>query len=102
MNLTVDPQQFDKLQEVLVNEMASAIKIKLIEAGLDSSQIADLTGSITFSIANLIDDLAAIESDGEEVRPYLTFRNGDEDLVHCGENSCTNTFVYDVLKKHFG
>ena len=45
--------------------------------------------------------MAAIEADGMEVRPYLTFRTGDDEILHCGENSCTNTFVYDVLKKIF-
>ena len=68
---------------------------------MDGQQLEEYTASITFSIANVIDDMAAIESDGMEVRPYLTFRTGDDEILHCGENSCTNTFVYDVLKKMF-
>ena len=46
--------------------------------------------------------MAAIESDGTEVMPYLTFRSDDNTLLHYGENSCTNEFVYEVLKKMFG
>jgi hypothetical protein len=45
--------------------------------------------------------MAAIESDGLEVRPYLTFRADEEVLIHCGENSYTNEFVHLTLKKLF-
>jgi hypothetical protein len=45
--------------------------------------------------------MAAIESDGFEVRPYLTFRVDDDVLIHCGENSCTNEFVYKTLNQLF-
>jgi hypothetical protein len=45
--------------------------------------------------------MAAIESDGVEVRPYLTFRVDDDVLIHCGENSCTSEFVYKTLNKLF-
>ena len=102
MNLKLDPQQFDKRQKIPVEEIATAIKIKLLEAGLDSAQVADLTSSITFSISTIIDDMAAIEADGTEVMPYLTFRADDNTLLHYGENSSTNEFVYEVLKKMFG
>ncbi len=102
MNLKLDPQQFDKRQKILVEEIATAVKIKLMEAGLETDQVADLTSSITFSVSTIIDDMAAIESDGTEVMPYLTFRTDDNTLLHYGENSCTNEFVYEVLKKMFG
>ena len=101
MELKFDADQFDTLQTLLAAEIAERVKIKLQEAGMTGEQLAESTTSITFSIASVIDDLAAIESDGVEVRPYLTFRTDDEELVHCGENSCVNTFVYDVAKKLF-
>ncbi len=101
MDLKFDADQFDKYQEALAAEIAERVKIKLQEAGMEGEQLAESTTSITFSIASVIDDLAAIESDGMEVRPYMTFRASDEELVHCGENSCINTFVYDVMKKLF-
>ena len=101
MNLKFDTEQFDKYQAVLASEIAERVMIKLKEAGMEGQQLEEYTASITFSIANVIDDMAAIEADGMEVRPYLTFRTGDDEILHCGENSCTNTFVYDVLKKIF-
>ena len=101
MELKFDADQFDKYQEALAAEIAERVKIKLQEAGMQGEQLAECTTSVTFSIASVIDDLAAIESDGMEVRPYLTFRASDEELVHCGENSCINTFVYDAMKKLF-
>jgi hypothetical protein len=102
MNLKFDADQFDKYQAILAAEIAERVKIKLQEAGMEGPQLEECTASITFSIANVIDDMAAIESGGIEVRPYLTFRTGDDELLHCGENSCINNFVYDVLKKMFG
>ena len=101
MDLKFDADQFDKYQEALAAEIAERVRIKLQEAGMEGEQLAESTASITFSIASVIDDLAAVESDGMEVRPYLTFRANDEELVHCGENSCINTFVYDVMKRLF-
>lgn len=102
MYLKFDADQFDKQQAILAAEIAERVMIKLKEAGLEGAKLEEFTAGITFSIASVIDDMAAIESSGVEVRPYLTFRTGDEELLHCGENSCTNTFVYDALKKLFG
>ena len=101
MDLKFDTEQFDKYQAVLASEIAERVMIKLQEAGMEGEKLEECTASITFSIANVIDDMAAIESNGMDVRPYLTFRTGDEELLHCGENSCINTFVYDVLKRLF-
>lgn len=100
MNLKFDPELFDKYQAILTSEIATRVMIKLKEAGMEGEKLEEYTASITSSIANVIDDMAAIESDGIEVRPYLTFRKDDE-ILHCGENACTNTFVYDVLKRLF-
>ena len=61
----------------------------------------DLTASIAFSIASIIDDTAHIESDDEAVKPYLTYQSGDE-LVHCGENSYMHESVYNLLNRMFG
>ena len=102
MELKFDTEQFDKCQVVLINAIAQQIKIKLLEAGMEGEQLEENVAKITFSIASIIDDMAAIESDGFEVRPYLTFRADEEVLIHCGENSYTNEFVHLTLKKLFG
>ena len=101
MELKFDVEQFDKYQAILIDEIAQRIKIKLLEAGMEGEQLEDNVAKITFSIASVIDDMAAIESDGIEVRPYLTFRTDEDVLVHCGENSNTNEFVHLTLKKLF-
>ena len=101
MNLQLNPARFEEQQTIFANELAKTIQIKLIEAGLESDQINELTGSLAFSIACMIDGIAAIESDDTEVHPYLTFHNDDE-LVHCGENSFMHEQIYDVLGKLIG
>jgi len=101
MELKFDIEQFDKCQAILINEFAQRIKIKLMEAGMEGEKLEENVAKITFSIASIIDDMAAIESDGFEVRPYLTFRTDEEVLIHCGENSNTNEFVHLTLKKLF-
>ena len=101
MELKFDIEQFEKCQAILIDEIAQRIKVKLMEAGVEGEQLEDCVAKITFSIASVIDDMAAIESDGFEVRPYLTFREGEEVLLHCGENSYSNEFVHLTLKKLF-
>jgi hypothetical protein len=102
MELKFDIEQFEKCQAILIDDIAQRIKVKLMEAGLEGEKLEDYVAKITFSIASALDDMAAIESDGFEVRPYLTFREDDEVLLHCGENSYTNEFVHLALKKLFG
>jgi hypothetical protein len=101
MELKFDTDQFDKCQRILIDEIAQRIKIKLMEAGMEGGKLEETVAKISFSIASIIDDMAAIESDGFEVRPYLTFRADEEVLIHCGENSYTNEFVHLTLKKLF-
>ena len=102
MELQFDIEQFDKCQAILIDEIAQRIKVKLMEAGMEGEKLEENVAKITFSIASVIDDMAAIESDGFEVRPYLTFRADEDVLLHCGENSNTNEFVHLTLKKMFG
>ena len=101
MELKFDIEQFEKCQAILIDEIAQRIKIKLMEAGMEGEKLEENVAKITFSVASIIDDMAAIESDGFEVRPYLTFRTDEEELIHCGENSYTNEFVHLTLKKLF-
>lgn len=101
MELTFDIELFEKCQAILIDEIGERVKIKLMEAGMEGEQLEDTTSKITFSIASVIDDMADIKSDDFEVRPYLTFRQGEEGLIHCGENSYSNEFVHLTLKKLF-
>jgi hypothetical protein len=102
MQLNLDPTLFEEQQHLFVRELVLSIRVKLQEAGMDDDRLEAATASIAFSIASTIDDTAAVEVDGTEVHPYLTFRTSDGELTHCGENSYTHEFVYDVLKEVFG
>lgn len=98
MQLKLDPIPFDEQQLGLVRELVQNIRVKLQEAGLSGEKLEEATASIAFSVASTIDDTSAIEADGKEVHPYLTFRTSEEELTHCGENSYTHEFVYEVLQ----
>ncbi|MBK1646054.1 hypothetical protein CKO25_15650 [Thiocapsa imhoffii] len=99
MQLKLDTARFEEQQALLVRELVQSIRVKLQEAGLSGVKLDELTASIAFSVVSAIDDTSAIEFDGTEVHPYLTFRTADEELVHCGENSYTHEFVYEVLEQ---
>jgi hypothetical protein len=98
MQLNVDATLFDEQQLLLVRELVQSIRVKLQEAGLSGTKLEEATASIAFSVASALDDTSAIEIDGKEVHPYLTFRTSDDELTHCGENSYTHEFVYEVLE----
>jgi hypothetical protein len=83
---------------LLVGALVQSIRVKLQEAGMTGNKLEDTTASIAFSVASTIDDTSAIEVDGTEVHPYLTFRTSDGELTHCGENSYTHEFVYETLR----
>ena len=101
MHLNLDPTLFEAQQVTFVRELVQSIMVKLQEAGLNGSRLEEATAGIAFSVASAIDDTAAIEADGVEVHPYLTFRTSDEELTHCGENSYTHEFVYEILQRMF-
>ncbi len=98
MQLNLDPTRFDEYQLILVRELVQNIRVKLQEAGLSGETLEDAAASIAFSVASTIDDTSAIEVDGKEVHPYLTFRTSDDELTHCGENAYTHEFVYEALQ----
>lgn len=101
MQLNLDPTLYDEQQFILVRELVQNIRVKLQEAGLNGDALEQATASIAFSVASTIDDTSAIEVDGKEVHPYLTFRTSDDELTHCGENGNLHEFVYDVLQSLF-
>lgn len=101
MKLTLDSEKFNDLQAMFVADIVARIKIKLQEAEVEQEKLEDLTASIALSIAGVIDDLAEIEADGVEVHPYLTFRDGEDELIHWGENAYTYEQVYSAMQKLF-
>ena len=101
MDLTLEPEQFEKTQKIFTKAMVESVMIKLVESGLEGRQLEEATASVAFSIASLIDDTSGIEADGIDVKPYLTFRVGDDEIIHCGENAYTYEFVRGALKDLF-
>jgi hypothetical protein len=98
VQLNLDPAVFEEQQAILVRELVQSIRVKLHEAGLVGKQLEEATASVAFSVASMIDDTSAIDVDGKEVHPYLTFRTAENQLTHCGENSYAHEFVYETLQ----
>lgn len=101
MELKLDVEAFEKRQVIFIEEIMGMISLKLREGGIEGLQLEELTASIAFSIASIIDDTSYVESDGVVVKPYLAFKNDDDELVHCGENAYTYEYVIHLLKKMF-
>ncbi len=101
MELKLEPETFEALQEIFIKEIMQTVMTKLVEGGLEGQQMEELTASISFSIASILDDTSRIESEGVEVKPYLTFRESDDALIHCGENAYTYEYVIKILKELF-
>ena len=101
MRLVQDSDRFEQYQVALIKEITENIMVKLVEAGLQGELMENTTANIAFSIASILDDTSAIDADGDEVHPYLAFRAGESDLVHCGENAYTYEFLTGVLKEMF-
>ncbi len=101
MDLILETEKFEEYQEAFIKEITQTIMVKLVEGGLSGQQMEELTASIAFSIASIIDDTTEIESDGAQVKPYLTFRASDDEIIHCGENAYTYEYVIGILKKLF-
>jgi len=101
MELTLDVEKFEQYEEILIKEIIQQVRLKLVEAGLTGENLRDATGNIVFSFASTLDDNAAIEIDGVEVKPFLMFANDDGTLLHCGENSNSHEFVADIMDEVF-
>ena len=101
MQLETDVEKFEKYQQVLIREIIEQIRFKLAAAGYSGDNLREVTGEIAFSVASTIDDMAKIEFEGNEIKPYLTFRNDDTQLIHCGENSYMNEFVANLMNEVF-
>jgi hypothetical protein len=101
MKLVQDSDRFDQYQVALIKEITQAVAVKLVEAGLHGALMENTTADIAFSVASILDDTTRIDANGDEVHPYLTFRSGEEHLIHCGENAYTYEFLTGVLKEMF-
>lgn len=81
--------------------MIARIADRLEEAGIEGEALKELTGKVAFTVASMIDGTSEISFDGSEVQPYLTFQNGDEELIHLGGNSYMHELVFGILNAMF-
>ncbi|WP_019142761.1 hypothetical protein [Noviherbaspirillum massiliense] len=102
MNLILDEDKFDEHQAILAGELIEQIKRHLEEAGLEGDKLKELTGRIAFSVACVIDGASPIEWEGTEVHPYLTFRSGDDEIMHWNDSSSIHEYVFGTLDDIFG
>ncbi len=101
MQLEIETDKYEQHQQILLRELIEQIRFKLVAAGYDGDKLKEVTGEIAFSVASTLDDMARVEFEGTEVKPYLTFRTDDTQLIHCGENSYMNEFVASLMNEVF-
>lgn len=101
MKLRTEPDSFLAQQEIFTGEMIARIADHLEKAGIEGNQLKELTGTIAFEVACMIDDTAGIECDGIEAHPYLTFGGGEGEIIHFGGNSTIHEMVYGILNAMF-
>ena len=88
---------FDRLQQALAEELIRTVKRELESVDAPPEMIDQLSGSIAFSVASLLDDVAGFERDGEAVSPMLTFAVGEDELEFAGGNSWMHEYIYRLL-----
>jgi len=88
---------FDRLQQALAEELIRTVKRELESVDAPPEVIGQLSGSIAFSVASLLDDVAGFEHNGEAVSPMLTFLVSEEELEFAGGNSWMHEYVYRLL-----
>ncbi|MEJ0040679.1 MAG: hypothetical protein WDO68_32445 [Gammaproteobacteria bacterium] len=66
-----------------------------------SEVVQQLTGSIAFAVASLIDGTASAEFEGKELDPHLAFAVRAGELLYAGGNSWMHEYVCRVLPEVF-
>ena len=100
MQITVDSDRFDQLQLCVLKEIISAIGEELRKSGVtEAHALNDLTGSIAFSVAAIIDGSRVAELDGQEIFPVLTFsaEHNGSDFIGADGGSWMHEYVFGAL-----
>ena len=88
---------YNRLQQGLVVELLKTVRGELERVETPDYLVRQLTESICFSVARLIDDVAGFEHNGEEVSPMLTFLVADDELEFAGGNSWMHEHVHGLI-----
>jgi hypothetical protein len=97
----VSKGSFDRLQQAFAEELIRTVKHELENADSPPEVVRQLAGSIAFSVASLLDDVAGLERDGEAISPMLTFLVGEGELEFAGGNSWMHEYIYRLLPAVF-
>jgi hypothetical protein len=92
---------FSDLQQALAEELLKTIKRVLDDSGAPHELAEELTASIGFAVACLIDDTAGFEHNGVAVTPMLTFQTSDTELEYAGGNSWMHEYIYKLMPSIF-
>jgi signal recognition particle GTPase len=94
MNLIYDHDNFEKLQDKIIKEIANSIKNQLLNNNISIEVAKEITADTTFEIAAIIDGSLIMELEGKKVEPILTFKNNDEELIWDKGSSWMHEVVY--------
>ena len=100
MQLTTDGD-FIERQKTFVECLIRAIRQELEDVDAPPEVVQQLTGSIAFAVASLIDGTSSAQFQGEELNPHLAFRTGPEELLYAGGNTWMHEYVYLILPSIF-
>ncbi len=100
MNLVKEGEYIER-QKLLIEEILRAIKSELEAVEAPEEMIEDLTGSIGFSVATLLDGVASIKFEGNELNPILAFQIDKDKMLYAGGNSWMHEYIYRLLPKLF-
>ena len=99
--LVEDAERYDNWQPYFIGEIIQAVKRELEASKVPKKKLRDLTESIAFSVACIIDGSQTFEVDGEEIDPILTFSIEENELIHWGGNSSLHEYVHGVAQEIF-
>ena len=102
MKLVKDGGRFMEWQQDFVVSIMDEVKAALVRVEAPEDLVRELTESIAFSVASLIDGSRTSKSSaGTDLNPMLCFLTKGNELVHCGGNSFMHEYVHRLSGKVF-
>jgi len=104
MKITIDDQQYEKLQARLMDEIIETIVLELQNAGVEEEKICELTADLSFSIGTILDASRIMELEGKSVLPFLAFAADDErsEIIANDYGSYLHDDAYGKVYARFG
>ena len=100
--VAIDRRAFDPLQIRVVEELAREIRRTAEEAGIPKGKVREITESLTFGIAAIIDGRRVMELDGVTTTPVLTFeRLGSATLIGAAGGSWMHEYAIGIVEQMF-